>query len=122
MMPRVVSTVVGPVVVQQHQHQLRPHQFVQMLTVHNRFKDSKTAMETLLAASTVVNAAQQFVATNNCALLHLTRVLIKIVQVLNLLCPNTVLVIPVAIVETHNALQDSCAMLNKALVLFRHVL
>jgi len=32
------------------------------------------------------------------------------------------LVIPVAIVETHNALQDSCAMLNKALVLPQYVL
>jgi hypothetical protein len=44
------------------------------------FKDSKTVMETLLAASTVANAAPQFVTTNNRALLPLTRVLIKIAQ------------------------------------------
>jgi hypothetical protein len=54
---------------------------VQMkLMAHNHFKESKIAMETLLAASAVVNAAPQIVATNNCALLPLTRVLIKIAQ------------------------------------------
>jgi hypothetical protein len=94
-----------------------------MLAAHNHFKDSKIVTETLLAASPVANAAPQFVVMNKCALLPLTRVLIKIArQVLNLSCPKTVLVLAVAFVETHNALQDSCAMLNKALVLPQYVL
>ena len=97
----------------------------QMLTAHNHFKESKIAMETLLAASAVANAAPRLVVMNNCALLPLTRVLIKIaLLVLNLSCPNTVFLVllPVAFVETHNALQDSCAMLNKASVLSQYVL